>query len=80
MAREARITTIDNPYNPFTEWDEWLACDMAKGHFTFALLGRIARLANGLSPDDNEQATEDAIDEIIAMSPDGFYKKVYRDS
>lgn len=80
MAREARITTVDNPYDPFTQWDEWLAYDMAKGHFTFALLGRIARLASGLSPDDNTQATEDAIDEIIEMGPKGFYKKVFRDS
>lgn len=80
MANDVRLTTADNPYNPFTQWDEWLAYDIAKGHYSFALLGRVARLSNGLSAEDNERATEDAIDEIIAMHPEENYKKVFRDS
>ena len=29
---EVRITTIDNPFNPFTEWDEWFNFDLQKGY------------------------------------------------
>lgn len=79
MAHDVRLTTADNPFNPFTQWDEWLAYDIAKGHFSFALLARVARTSNGLSSTDNEQAIEDAIDEIIAMHPEISYKKVYRE-
>lgn len=80
MTHDVRLTTADNPFNPFTQWDEWLAYDIAKGHFSFALLARVARTSNGLSPSDNEQAVEDAIDEIVAMHPEIEYKKVYREA
>ena len=26
---DVMLTTIDNPYNPFTEWNEWLQFDLA---------------------------------------------------
>ncbi len=29
-----RLTTVDNPYDPFTQWDEWYAYDEGKGYAT----------------------------------------------
>ena len=41
MEEEWLLTTSDNPYNPFTQWDEWYAFDVSAGHHTCALLDRV---------------------------------------
>lgn len=73
-----RLTTIDNPFDPFDQFDEWYAFDEAKGYCTSGYLARIVKTSNELSDDEQDEATNEAIDEIIEMHPDGFYKKVVR--
>lgn len=34
------LTTIDNPYNPATQFDEWLAYDTQKGYNSCGYLSR----------------------------------------
>ncbi len=45
------LTTSDNPYNPFTQWDEWNVFDMEKGYNTCSYLARIAAVSDELSDD-----------------------------
>ena len=75
----AMITTIDNPWNPFTHWKEWYAYDEEKGYCTCAYLARIAHVGTELTPAQMDLANEQAIDEIIRINGLGFYKKVYED-
>ena len=71
------LTTIDNPYDPVSEFDAWYQFDEGKGYHTSALLARIARTSEQLSPAENEQEVERAIDDIIKYNPLGFlYKKI----
>ncbi len=63
--RRVTITTIDNPYNPFTQFDEWLQFDISKGHYSLGYLGRIAKTSEQLSDEENNDEIERAIDEII---------------
>lgn len=70
------LTTIDNPFNPFTQFDEWYAFDEDKGYHTCAYLARITKASDELSEPDEALATEDAIDEIIKYNPLGIYRKV----
>lgn len=79
MAAEVALTTTDNPFSPFTQFREWYAFDTQKGYNTCAYLGRLARISNGVSDDDNAKTIEDAIDEIVELNLTGRYKKVYRD-
>lgn len=72
------LTTIDNPFDPFTQFDEWQAYDEAKGYYTCAYLARIALSSDELSDADEELAIEEAIDEIIKLNILGIYKKVYK--
>ena len=70
------LTTVDNPYNPFTQNDEWTAWDQAKGYHTNRFLARIVRLSDDLSEADQEAEIERAIDEIVAHNVFGVHRKV----
>lgn len=73
------ITTFDNPYDPFDEFDQWLLFDNEKGYCSLSLLGRIARTSDELSDEENNQEVERAIDEIINYDVEGKYKKIVRE-
>lgn len=70
------LSTKDNPYNPFTQFDEWNAFDIRKGYHTCSYLDRISYTSPYLPPADYEQAIEDAVDEAIKYDPLGIYVKV----
>lgn len=76
MANEVMLTTIDNPYNPFEQFDLWLLFDKEKGYNTCEYLARIVNLTNDMSEKEIEVATDKAIDDIIVNDPFGIYKKV----
>lgn len=75
---EYMLTTVDNPYDPFTQWDEWLSWDDQAGYHTPGLLARIARVSPDLSEADQTQAVQMAIDECVEMNVLGVLKKVKR--
>lgn len=70
------LSTSDNPFNPFTDWDEWYAYDESKGYHSSALLARIANTSDELSEPDQLLAIEQAIDDVIAINDIGLYIKV----
>lgn len=76
MMREVFITTFDNPYDYFTQFDEWLAYDRQMGYFTLEYLGRLVKLSNDLSDKQEQQEIESAIDSILEWNG-SFYKKIY---
>lgn len=73
---EHMLTTVDNPWNPFTNFDEWRTFDEAAGYHTSAFLARVVRSSEALSDDQQSQAIEDAIDEIVRENVLGLYRKV----
>jgi len=73
---ESMLTTVDNPYSPFTQYDEWYAFDEGSGYHTTAFLARIAVVSDDSSEADQSLAIEDAIDEIVKENVLGIYRKV----
>ena len=73
------LTTIDNPFNPFTHWDEWRRYDEDKKYFSCAYLDRIAMTSYELSEEDLRKEIERAVDEIVRLNINGLYTKVYED-
>lgn len=69
------LTTTDNPYNPFTEFDQWYAYDTQVGHHSLSLLARVCRTSDELSDLDNAQAIDHAIETILTEDVTGLYKK-----
>ena len=77
---EYMLTTVDNPFNPFTMFDEWHAYDRKLGYNTLAFLGRVAKVSNDLSEPDQHSIIQHAIDEIVAENVSGMWRKVTRES
>jgi hypothetical protein len=73
------LSTIDNPYNPFKDYDHWLAYDREKGYNTNEYLARIALTSNDLSEQDQDEAMNEAIHKIIKLNVLGIYIKVNED-
>ena len=74
--RSVMVTTTDNPYDPFTQFDQWYSFDILQGYNTCSYLARIAKTSPDLSPLDQAIAIEEAVDEIVEMNLLGNYKKV----
>ena len=70
------ITTIDNPYDDFKQFDQWLNFDHQKGYFTTEYVARLARLAPDLSEEEERIEMESVFDKMIEWNGK-FYKKVY---
>lgn len=74
------LTTKDNPFDPFDEFEQWLQFDISRGYHTCNVLADRAIVSNGqLSKEEDEQSISDAIDEIILEFPMIEYEKVQKD-
>lgn len=78
MYEECMLTTIDNPYDYFEQFTQWLLFDKEKGYNTCEYLGRIVRLSDDMTQKEENEEVERAIDEIISINPLHIYKKVKR--
>lgn len=74
--RKCYLTTRDNPYDPFEQFDSWFAFDISHGYNSCGLLARIAKTSDQLSDRENEQEIEEAIDWILKNDLTLNYKKV----
>jgi hypothetical protein len=70
------LTTIDNPWNPFTHWDEWREYDEAAGYYSLALLARVAVSSDELSEADQDLAITEAIKEVVEENVSGVHVAV----
>lgn len=75
---EHMLTTVDNPWNPFTNYDEWYTFDHDMGYDTPGFLARIANISLELPETDVDSSIEQAIDEICTLNVNGMYKKAVR--
>lgn len=69
-------TTVDNPFDPFTMYDEWHAYDQVLGYNTASLIARIAKTSDDLSEELQSQAIDDAVDEIVRVNASGMHRRV----
>lgn len=73
------ITTLDNPFNPFTQFDEWKQCDEELGYDTCSKLDRINGSSFELSNELNNIVLESSIDNMLRSFPFIDYIKVTED-
>ena len=75
---EYMLTTVDNPFDPFTQWREWLSWDTTAGYHTPGLLARITKTSEELSDADQSLSIQQAIQEIVSENVSGMHRKVSR--
>jgi len=69
MERKGLLTTVDNPFDPFAQWTEWLAYDQNKLYFTCELIANVAKVGSNDNEIEIENKLSQAIDLIIDFSP-----------
>ena len=68
------LTTKDNPFDPFEQFDSWLRFDMDKGYNSCSYLARIAKTSDQLTEKENAiHAIKTGLDK-----KDSCYKPVYQ--
>lgn len=73
------LTTVDNPYDPFKDFDKWFLFDIVNGYNSCAYLARIATTSDQLTEEENLKEIDRAIDEIVLLNPT-LYKKVKQEN
>lgn len=77
---QVMLTTVDNPFDPFDEFDSWFMYDTDKGYNSCGLIARIARTSDQLSDAENRRELDRAIAEIIRYDPLNIYRRVTRET
>lgn len=80
MSKEHRLTTIDNPFNPFTEFDEWFSFDCDHGYNCCGKLARFIDDRPNMTEKEEKEANEEAIDKFLSIDFTGIYCKIDRDT
>lgn len=75
METDYMLTTFDNPFNPFKEFEAWWKYDLLSGHDCCGLLARVSRTSEIFSDKVNEKLISEAMDQICAEEP-MIYRKV----
>lgn len=75
MANDYALTTFDNPYDPFDQFELWLLFDKEQGYNTCEYLARVAQLSENMSEKEKEEEINRAMDQIIKNDFLNIYKK-----
>jgi hypothetical protein len=70
------LSTIDNPFNPFEDFNSWFLFDVEKGYNSCSYLARIAKTSNEFTEEEEAEEIERAIDEIIQYDFMNLYIKI----
>jgi hypothetical protein len=73
------LSTLDNPFNPFIDYEHWLAFDREKGYYTNEYLARIVTSTLEYSEEQQDQDLKEGIDSIVNDNVLGIYIKVTKD-
>lgn len=79
MAKKCRVTTIDNPFDPFTQFDSWYAFDVEKGYYTCSRIARLTNFTDEMSEIEIDNEYERAIDKLIEIDVLDIYKKIVKE-
>lgn len=74
------ITTFDNPYDPFEQFDQWFLFDVEKQYNTCSLMARLAKLSDDMTQKEEDEEVERVIDRIIELDFRNIYKKVTKET
>lgn len=75
-----KLTTFDNPFDPFEQFTSWYLFDMEKGYDCCGKLARIANITDDMTQKEIDEENERAIDEIIKYDFLNIFRKVSKNT
>lgn len=76
MPKAFMLSTTDNPFSPFTQFDEWFHYDTEKGYHCCSRLAQNSFVSDELSEEMQVNEINRAIDEIVQNDPLGIFIRV----
>lgn len=76
--RTFSISTFDNPFNPFVDFENWFLFDCEKGYYSLNKLARLSKVDDSMSAKEEAKEVERAIERLIEIDPLNLYIKVYK--
>lgn len=73
------LTTKDNPYDPFDQWNAWFNFDMQKKYNSCGLLARIAEIDDSMTEEEKQTEFDRAIRQILKYDFENLYRRVEKD-
>jgi len=73
------LTTVDNPYHPIDQYDDWRQFDMEHGYYTEQRLAKVAATSYSLTDLENQRNINAAIDDFIRLDELNIWKRLVVD-
>ena len=75
------ITTSDNPFDYFNDFDNWQQFDEDNNYYTLSYIARIRdTYPESLDSEEENKIMNQVFNDIIELNLTGNYKKVYNNS
>lgn len=75
------ITTSDNPFNYFDDFDNWQQFDEDNNYYTLSYIARVRdTYPESLDSEEENKIMNKVFNDIIELNLTGNYKKVYNNS
>lgn len=71
------LTTADNVFNPFTDFDRWLEYDTEYKYNTCEWLSIFSKTSEHFDDFDYNEDISNAIDMFLMLNPSGIHYKLY---
>ena len=81
LSKESFITTTDNPFDFFNDFDNWRQFDEDNNYYTLLYIARIRdTYPESLDSSEEDEIINQVFDDIIELNLTGNYKRVYNNS
>ena len=78
--KETWVTTLDNPFDPFKEPENWKRFDEDHGYHTTSLICRFLVDSDEFDEETYRECLESAVDDVVRFNPTGNYRKVVNEA
>lgn len=78
--KETWVTTLDNPFDPFKEAENWKRFDEDHGYHTTSLICRFLVDSDEFDEETYRECLESAVDDVVRFNPTGNYRKVVNEA
>ena len=77
--KQHRLTTIDNPYDPFDQFEEWFQYDVQHSYNCCGLVALLAETSDSMTEQEKDSILFEGMKQLIETDPLNQYTIVERE-